>query len=580
MWGGGYGSGGGGGLDASALAGYATQQWTEDNYVSKPFFNELFTIHGTETVEVTDGTTSEVTTTTTDITFAPNEVPSVTTETDETTGDVTVTTRVITSIEANYGLWTDYFISALGLNPSGGGGGGTTLNEPLASINNAGLATHPSSSGQTIVWDGTDWVYGNAGGGGGGGGTVTSVGLSMPTGFSVNNSPVTSLGVIAVSFASGYSLPTTAKQTNWDTAYSNSHSHSNKTVLDGITATDITAWDDAVTGLSLVDGRLQTVEGYFTNGVANSALRLSGTQSKTAWGQTYWQNGVPSSISGNMSSVGNITMSGKITMGSSSFVIEVDSNGDLKFNGNIYATGGVSALGQSSSGSSLVLNEPLSSINSSGLSAPGSSQNGQTIVWDNSAGKWKYGAAGGGGTMATLSWSGYSTGSYNGSSAASISIPNNTNQLTNGAGFITSSSVNGTFWGNNWSNGDSLSGSMTLNNAALIKFKDSGGTEKSALTMDSSNNLVLGDGFTASGYNTYVRGNIVVFQSGTSHTNAMQVQSDGTVYLPLSTKGLRIGDALLTWDSTNNALKISATNGTGAVNLYATGGISALGYSS
>jgi hypothetical protein len=121
---------------------------------------------------------------------------------------------------------------------------------------------------------------------------------------------------------------------------------------------------------------------------------------------------------------------------------------------------------------------------------------------------------------------------------------------------------------------------MTLNNAALIKFKDSGGTEKSALTMDSSNNLVLGDGFTASGYNTYVRGNIVVFQSGTSHTNAMQVQSDGTVYLPLSTKGLRIGDALLTWDSTNNALKISATNGTGAVNLYATGGISALGYSS
>ena len=38
-----------------------------------------------------------------------------------------------------------------------------------------------------------------------------------------------------------------------------------------------------------------------------------------------------------------------------------------------------------------------------------------------------------------LSWSGYSSGSYNGSAAKSISIPNNTNQLTNGAGFITSS---------------------------------------------------------------------------------------------------------------------------------------------
>jgi hypothetical protein len=39
----------------------------------------------------------------------------------------------------------------------------------------------------------------------------------------------------------------------------------------------------------------------------------------------------------------------------------------------------------------------------------------------------------------SLSWSGYSSGSYDGSSAQSITIPNNTNQLTNGAGYITSS---------------------------------------------------------------------------------------------------------------------------------------------
>lgn len=54
---------------------------------------------------------------------------------------------------------------------------------------------------------------------GGGTGTVTSVGLSAPTGFSVTGSPVTGSGTLALSFASGYSLPTTAKQTNWDTAY-------------------------------------------------------------------------------------------------------------------------------------------------------------------------------------------------------------------------------------------------------------------------------------------------------------------------------------------------------------------------
>ena len=52
-------------------------------------------------------------------------------------------------------------------------------------------------------------------------GTVTSVGLSAPTGFAVGSSPVTGSGTIALSFAAGYSLPTTASQSNWDTAYSN-----------------------------------------------------------------------------------------------------------------------------------------------------------------------------------------------------------------------------------------------------------------------------------------------------------------------------------------------------------------------
>lgn len=50
-------------------------------------------------------------------------------------------------------------------------------------------------------------------------GTVTSVGLSAPTGFSVSGSPVTGGGTLALAFASGYSLPTTAKQGQWDQAY-------------------------------------------------------------------------------------------------------------------------------------------------------------------------------------------------------------------------------------------------------------------------------------------------------------------------------------------------------------------------
>lgn len=52
-------------------------------------------------------------------------------------------------------------------------------------------------------------------------GTVTSVGLTVPTGLTVANSPVTGSGTLAISLQSGYSIPTTAKQTEWDTAYTN-----------------------------------------------------------------------------------------------------------------------------------------------------------------------------------------------------------------------------------------------------------------------------------------------------------------------------------------------------------------------
>ena len=51
------------------------------------------------------------------------------------------------------------------------------------------------------------------------GGTVTSVALSAPTGFAVTGSPVTTTGTLALGFAAGYTLPTTTKQSQWDTAY-------------------------------------------------------------------------------------------------------------------------------------------------------------------------------------------------------------------------------------------------------------------------------------------------------------------------------------------------------------------------
>jgi hypothetical protein len=75
-----------------------------------------------------------------------------------------------------------------------------------------------------------------------------------------------------------------------------------------------------------------------------------------------------------------------------------------------------------------------------------------------------------------LSWNGYSSGSFDGSAASSFIIPNNTNQLTNGAGFITSSaSISGnaatatklatarTIWGQSFDGTGNVDGTLSLN---------------------------------------------------------------------------------------------------------------------
>lgn len=52
-----------------------------------------------------------------------------------------------------------------------------------------------------------------------GSGSVTSVAMTVPTGLTVSGSPITTSGTLAVSLQSGYSIPTTSNQSNWNTAY-------------------------------------------------------------------------------------------------------------------------------------------------------------------------------------------------------------------------------------------------------------------------------------------------------------------------------------------------------------------------
>jgi hypothetical protein len=56
-------------------------------------------------------------------------------------------------------------------------------------------------------------------GAGAGSGTVSSVGLTAPTGFTVSGSPVTSAGTLALSYAAGYGPVLTASSTIWNNFY-------------------------------------------------------------------------------------------------------------------------------------------------------------------------------------------------------------------------------------------------------------------------------------------------------------------------------------------------------------------------
>lgn len=242
-------------------------------------------------------------------------------------------------------------------------------------------------------------------------GTVTSVALTLPTGLVCATKTITTSGTFAVSLASGYSIPTTAKQTAWDGAVSAKHTHSNKSVLDGISTAKVSHWDSAynwyalmttdeetadgvinkwnevvnflaniaqtntlsgivdginksisdevtrakkaegvnASGISTNKANITTLQGYFTSGSAKKALQL--TNARKLWGNSF--NGtadINGSIivpSGKYISIGNI----KLEYDATNKALKI-TNTTTNEVANLYTSGGVSAYGVGTSSSS------------------------------------------------------------------------------------------------------------------------------------------------------------------------------------------------------------------------------------
>ena len=124
-------------------------------------------------------------------------------------------------------------------------------------------------------------------------GTVTSVAMSVPTGLSISGSPITASGTLALSYTSGYSIPTTAKQTNWDTAYGWGN-HASAGYVKNSVDENITGIKNFMNGFKVFTNSATTSNEYNTTGKINhtdyAAPIIFGTNSGKVWWLTQFQS--------------------------------------------------------------------------------------------------------------------------------------------------------------------------------------------------------------------------------------------------------------------------------------------------
>jgi protein-disulfide isomerase-like protein with CxxC motif len=105
-------------------------------------------------------------------------------------------------------------------------------------------------------------------------GTVSSVAVSVPTGLTITSgSPITTSGTIAIGLQSGYSIPTTIKQGNWDDAYTwvaNFPTQSGNAGKYLTTDGSVLSWASVVSGVSSFNTRTGAVT--LTSGDVTTAL--------------------------------------------------------------------------------------------------------------------------------------------------------------------------------------------------------------------------------------------------------------------------------------------------------------------
>lgn len=492
MWGNGGGRSSVGGVGGGSGSGVSSA-WVEQNYISKAFFTKLFGIHG----QVDSGGN------TTAVDVLPNDL-----DTD------------ITSIEAKYGLWTESFLSCLGMNPSGGGGGGGA--SALTDLTDVAISS--PANGQVLMYDGTTGKWYNGSVQGGGGGTVTAI----TAGTGLSGGTITSSGTIALSEESQTALSLGSTAYGWgnhaDAGYITSSALAgyatqqwvnNQGFLTSSAISDMATrtWvgqQGFLTSSALSGYATQTWVGQNYLGINATAAKATKLETaRTLWGQSFDGS---ANVTGSLSNIGNLTSS---SLGSINDFrcIEFKTANDANNGGYI----DFHYSGDNSDFTSRII-ESASGILNLNNRVYIDRVNGYTGVNKNNP---------------------------------SYPFDVNGNAFVGGALYTT---------------GNLLMRKNGTDEGMMIEaYNSSGNLTVATLGLHAAN----GDGWAqdANGNSVWVLQVVKDANSSSVAKRYVRVQD-----------ALRIGDGLLMWDSSNNAFKVIKIDGT-ACNLYATGGVSCLGFS-
>jgi chemotaxis protein histidine kinase CheA len=119
-----------------------------------------------------------------------------------------------------------------------------------------------------------------------------------------------------------------------------------------------------------------------------------------------------------------------------------------------------------------------------------------------------------------------------------------------------------TIWGQAFDGSANISGNMTnvdhiyMNNSHTIYVKDTNGNNLDAFGFSNTNNLHIGYGLTAKGYNTYINSNEIYFRTSANNVERMRITSDGKVGI-----GTTAPDANLHVSGNKYNIKLNSTTG-------------------